>query len=282
MLIGCITHVFLDDMQKVLTIAGMHRSGTSLTAMWLHGCGLNLGENLMSVQFDNPLGHFEDLDILNIHQNDLKRKGLKTHGLNLNRVGEFHFEDKSKFEAEVFLKKKSKLNEWGWKEPRSTLYLNEWKDLIPELKVLAVFRPYSEVVNSLIKRTRHSFIKTNKYSLLNRAAHLALFPIYLKMERKRCLDAWMKYNHAILEFHNNHPNDIIIIGLADLITSDQALLNTLNKQFELNLNMKSIKLFYKKELLSRNATKIKSTVNKREQQALKLQNQLERLSIINH
>jgi hypothetical protein len=76
-------------MGNVLTIAGMHRSGTSLTAMWLSACGLDIGADLMSGQFDNPKGHFEDLELVKLHENDLQQKGLKSHGLHLKHVNDF-------------------------------------------------------------------------------------------------------------------------------------------------------------------------------------------------
>ena len=47
---------------KVFFLAGMHRSGTSLTAMWLQKCGFQLGDNLLSGAWDNKYGHFEDKD----------------------------------------------------------------------------------------------------------------------------------------------------------------------------------------------------------------------------
>jgi len=37
-------------------VLGMHRSGTSLFMGLLHGCGLNLGENLMPTTAANPKG----------------------------------------------------------------------------------------------------------------------------------------------------------------------------------------------------------------------------------
>ena len=47
----------------ILTIAGMHRSGTSLAASWLQGCGLVIDNgNLIPPHPDNPKGFFEDRD----------------------------------------------------------------------------------------------------------------------------------------------------------------------------------------------------------------------------
>ena len=48
-------------MNKVLVILGMHRSGTSLVANWLHDCGLHVGDRLLEGTFANEKGYFEDL-----------------------------------------------------------------------------------------------------------------------------------------------------------------------------------------------------------------------------
>ena len=52
---------------KVLIVAGMHRSGTSVIAQWLQRCGLCLGENLLGPAIGNNEGHFEDTDFVFLH-----------------------------------------------------------------------------------------------------------------------------------------------------------------------------------------------------------------------
>lgn len=263
----------MTKVQKILTIAGMHRSGTSLTAMWLEGCGLDLGRNLMEGQFDNPQGYFEDLDVLQIHEGDLNRKGLKTNGLYLKNQNSFGFDKISIREAESLLKRRAATCQWGWKEPRSTLYLNSWKKLIPELKVLAVVRPFNDVVNSLVRRTKYSFIQSKKYSILVRFAHLAIFPLYLQMEKQRYLDAWIKYNKAILNFKAAYPNDILLVDLSKMIKFDFELLRLLRSQFNFSLEKQPITKFYEKELLqeSRRKTHFSSPI---EHKAKLLEDQL--------
>jgi hypothetical protein len=204
-------------MSNVLSIAGMHRSGTSLAAMWLYECGLYLGDDLMKGQFDNPKGHFEDLEVLKIHQQDLKFKGLKTDGLRLNNRENFTFEDISKKGIQNLINHRNLMDLWGWKEPRGTLYLLEWKKLIPALKVFAIYRPFHEVVNSLERRTKHSFFKTNKYSLIRRVLHLAVFPLYIVWERRKYREAWLQYNKKIISFKRTYPKDCILISLDQLL-----------------------------------------------------------------
>jgi hypothetical protein len=50
-------------MSKVLCIAGMHRSGTSLVTSWLQRCGLQIDDGqLLAANTGNPTGHFEDIE----------------------------------------------------------------------------------------------------------------------------------------------------------------------------------------------------------------------------
>src|ERR687896_198189 len=58
-----------------LIVAGFHRSGTSLVCQLLHRAGLFLGYNLLGPAFSNPHGHFEDTEILEIHQQILADNG---------------------------------------------------------------------------------------------------------------------------------------------------------------------------------------------------------------
>ena len=44
-----------------LIIAGMHRSGTSLTASLFQSLGVNIGEKLLGPELGNIRGHFEDI-----------------------------------------------------------------------------------------------------------------------------------------------------------------------------------------------------------------------------
>src|ERR1700712_1555058 len=65
---------------RVLVIAGMHRSGTSLVTRWLNNCGLHIGDELVGAETGNEDGHFEDLDFLHAHQSILKSRRLTTEG----------------------------------------------------------------------------------------------------------------------------------------------------------------------------------------------------------
>ena len=112
-----------------MIIAGFHRSGTSLTARLLHRSGLFLGDALLGAHPSNPYGHFEDLEVLNLHEKILADNGLdmfvedpfipslgKSHWRRMRSIAE-------KREAGHLL--------WGFKEPRASLFLMLWKHILP-------------------------------------------------------------------------------------------------------------------------------------------------------
>src|SRR6056297_3530815 len=133
---------------KVLVIVGMHRSMTSLVTQWLNACGLHVGDDLYGAGIGNVMGHFEDYDFIHLHEYILKineSHWRDTSGKTLQ------FDDYSKEKSRMLIKMKSNLHEqWGWKDPRTCLFLDHWDSLLPEGKYLIVYRPFADVVDSLL------------------------------------------------------------------------------------------------------------------------------------
>jgi len=142
-------------MNKIHCITGMHRSGTSLIASWIEHCGLSIEDgNLMGPGIGNPKGHFEDSDFVDLHSSAI----LSEHPGSKNWqvfVGKFMtFSDGHLSTAKKLVRERNKqFDNWGWKDPRSVLFLEQWKAIMPDLKVPLNWRPCSEVVHSLIERS---------------------------------------------------------------------------------------------------------------------------------
>jgi hypothetical protein len=136
---------------RTLIIAGMHRSGTSLITHWLNECGLHLGEDFLGAGLGNIDGHYEDLEFLKLHEEILAANNLPTTGLiedyDIN-VSAYHKEKLRKI-----IKTKNTLHEqWGWKDPRTCLFLDVYQELIPDARYLVILRDYKDVVSSLLYR----------------------------------------------------------------------------------------------------------------------------------
>ena len=67
-------------MSKVLVIAGMHRSGTSLITQWLNRCGLFVGNKLAGPEIGNTDGLFEDEQFQQLHKQFLKKRNYSPIG----------------------------------------------------------------------------------------------------------------------------------------------------------------------------------------------------------
>ena len=52
----------------LILVVGMHRSGTSLFTHILSKCDVSIGENLIGSGLGNEDGHFENLELVNFHE----------------------------------------------------------------------------------------------------------------------------------------------------------------------------------------------------------------------
>ncbi len=139
----------------VVCVAGMHRSGTSMFARMLHACGVYIGpeRNLAQPAPDNEEGFWENTDFVNLNDALLRELGGswdKPPSITDRWNGA---------EMEVFRERGRELvgrlscrRLWGWKDPRNSLTLPFWRQLIPQLKVVVCLRNPLEVIQSLVMR----------------------------------------------------------------------------------------------------------------------------------
>ena len=201
----------------IFTLAGMHRSGTSVIAHWLFQSGFAMGTDLLEAASSNPKGHFEDKEFLELHRQDLLAKGLHDSGL-YGVEGPLRLSVSSKERASQMLEKRRSLECWGWKEPRTVLYLDHWKQILPQLKVVGVFREPEYVAQSLYRRLQ----KNKWYYTRNPLKRLAW---YLDIDlqpgkwEKVFLDTGSLYNQQLISFADRFPGDTLLLELGDILES---------------------------------------------------------------
>jgi hypothetical protein len=114
----------------------MHRSGTSMTASWLEKCGLHLSNSLKG-DTGNEHGHFEDTEFLALQSGSIKRQLPDSKGWIVNGNCKIAFDSKEYEQAKLILAKRKELNFlWGWKDPRTTLFLADYSKIVTRPKVL--------------------------------------------------------------------------------------------------------------------------------------------------
>ena len=179
-----------SDIAAPLIIAGMHRSGTSLTAALFSAAGLHVGETLLAPDEFNRHGYFEDTGFLEL-QRTMLAASVAGEGPG---VPDWGWAESERADAGVWKhfragarnlvqERQSRAARWGWKDPRSTLLLNFWADLLPAARFVLVFRAPWEVEDS-IRRLQ--------------AAVFAEHPDYP-------LRVWSYYNERLMAFYQAAP-----------------------------------------------------------------------------
>lgn len=188
-----------------LIVAGFHRSGTSAAARLLHQAGAHMGDELVGARLSNPFGHYEDVAVVRLHEALLADNG-RTWQVDeelLPAVSPRRWE-----ELEAFVRDRQHGHPlWGFKDPRVCLFLQVWKHLLPEARVVVVFRHYAEAVASLHRREARLALAGEEPQDLHRR-FWEVPALALRM--------WLAHNRALLAFAGAHRGDVAAVSFDTL------------------------------------------------------------------
>lgn len=240
---------------KVLVITGMHRSGTSLITQWLKRCGLFVGDRLLPAGIGNTEGHFEDSDFLELHESFLLSRRCPISGFVDRPIGQLTASEKHSARELINLKS-SHHNQWGWKEPRTCLFLDVYRDLIPSAFYIIVLRDFNNAVHSMLERHYKSHLQRFetkkgpsrlKWILFKKKSAKQLF----KANAEQFLRVWIYYHEQILKHLSEvNPQAYLIVHYSNLLKNDHSVFNVLKHDWQFSLNYYPFDEVYRKELLS--------------------------------
>jgi len=241
---------------KVLVITGMHRSGTSLLTQWLQKCGLHIGDQLLGASTGNEEGHYEDLDFYECHKRILVKNKYHEDGfVNLTRLQPPPKE--AQLMRNMVLVKNAMRAQWGWKDPRTCLLLQEYRTIIPDAFYLVILRDYQSVVSSLISRTynetarKYGRKKGIKHFIWDKFGKPYRKENLLKKYSEHYVKVWIAYNTAILEhLQATDPDHYLVVDHANLFTDNEEVFHHLENKWGFDLNYVDFNTIYKKQLLS--------------------------------
>ncbi len=210
-------------LSKQLIIAGFHRSGTSATAQLLHRAGLFLGYELLEPLPSNPYGHFEDREVVNLHQEilaDNDRTWLVGEPL-LPVVSEARWA----WARGMIERRNAEHALWGFKDPRACLFLMVWKYLMPDMKILLVYRHFSESTHSLGRRHSSDLFLRRGNSLIHQR---------FWKEPDLALRMWIEHNRVLLAYARAYPGDTLAVSM-DMIRDGFPLVRIINDRWSFGL-----------------------------------------------
>ncbi|MGL5082748.1 MAG: sulfotransferase [Microcoleaceae cyanobacterium] len=192
---------------SIFAITGMHRSGTSLVTGILQSAGLHVGQELIEANEWNAKGYFENVEFVEFHKDVLGSQKISEDGWTLQEnIG---VEEQHRDQAEQIVAEHSMFSLWGWKDPRTTLFLNFWANLLPEANFLLIYRAPWEVVDSLYRRADEPFQK----------------------EPELAVKLWLHYNQKITELCNQFPQRCLLTNISAVVKSPQKYVDKINQQF---------------------------------------------------
>ncbi len=229
---------------NILIILGMHRSGTSVAAQWLHACGLHLGDRLIGSSVGNDKGHYEDLDFHDLHEEVFRANRVPYGGL--KRIYQLNISNDQKLKFKGLVERKnSRHKTWGFKDPRTCLLTDIYEDLIDSATYLVIHREANEVVNSLLKRLKNMApVGYHNGGIIDRLkfqfkTNMKLSFSTIKTE-KDYTESWIQYNQSILHFLDNlDKHRYKVVRYTSLLQNSKHVISWLNNR---HFNLKN-KLF---------------------------------------
>lgn len=209
-------------MPKQLIITGMHRSGTSLVSSLLQQAGVHIGAELLGSAPGNQHGHFEDIDFFTFHDKLLRRSGQSLLVETAGALKEITPAERA--EAQQMIDQRNATSEtWGWKDPRTSLFLEFWHSLLPEAAYVFIYRHPVEVVLSLVRRA------SDLEGLIDPFVGLR---------------AWQVYNESILSFYQKYPTRCLLCHISGIVADVETFVSEVARKFKLPLRQNDTSILF--------------------------------------
>lgn len=176
---------------RPVMVVGMHRSGTSFLTGSLQQAGLELGK-FSAWNPHNLKGNRENLDIVAFNDGVLNARGFAWDNPPTSRI---------LWTAEEYARARELIADfagaphWGFKDPRSLLLVDGWRELLPDLRFVGIFRHPSAVVQSLHARGG--------------------------MPEEHALMLWAAYNERLLALYREQPFPLLCFDEDEVTLHDK-------------------------------------------------------------
>lgn len=210
---------------KTFIISGMHRSGTSLVASVLQSSGIHIGDALLGSNESNAYGHYEDVDFLNFHQSVLgedNKDGFKL-------VSSPHVDQDHAELSKQLISARENYPHWGWKDPRTVLFLDFWQQQLKSPFTVLVYRHPIEVIISLIRRSTDWELIKNP---------------------RKAISLWLLYNQKVLQFKQANPATCLLCDLSAITHNFDGFVELLSSKTGVELSTDKAKSSFRPEELN--------------------------------
>ena len=179
-------------------VLGMHKSGTTLIARLLHHAGINMVTETSSTHYEE--GNYYEREAtyrINLELLNAEPDALELHQLPRRVNANPALCSRTQLLIENL---DQQYADWGFKDPRTCLVYEAWREVMGEHKIIVIFRP----VQDLWHRFDYHGIK-----------------VWRKFTNCiRLVERWCEYNHAILSVLKATVMPFVVVSYPHFIQSD--------------------------------------------------------------
>jgi GT2 family glycosyltransferase len=216
-----------------LIVTGMHRSGTSFVASLLAAWNVRMGDRLLPADGGNPAGYFEDLDFLELNRRILNACTPAGDGhpdWGWTESGSFDAAQLPAYRdaaAELVDARDRAGEPWGWKDPRTSMLLDFWDDVLEaDARYVLLYRHPWEVADSMLRTGAGVWLTHPGY------------PARI----------WTHYNRRLLDFHQRHRDRTLLVSTNRLLRDPAEFAAAVHRQFGIETDATAFEALHSEEL----------------------------------
>lgn len=173
----------------IYIVLGMHKSGTTLVSQILHQSGINMVDGADTHAGYDKGNKYERSSMVAVNQNLLRSWGR--FSLNFGRPSDLELTPAQKKRIRELTREcNAKYEHWGFKDPRMCYSYEFWKPLLPQHKIIAIYRSAEEVWLHYQKGPKRRMLSVT-LNLLKR---------------------WCEHNEGILNYLKSGPAEAIVMN----------------------------------------------------------------------
>lgn len=250
-----------------LIIAGFHRSGTSMVGQILASHGFPLGGELIAANEFNPFGHFEDWPVVQFHDTVLDRVGADWSKTLAKQI--VFTEEERRWILGYVKDREEASADWALKDPRMCRFVRQWKELVPGLKFIIIYRSPSESSLSLNRRSSITIARSDDTDEIARRFY---------DDPDLALRLWVEHNRELLHLYRSSPEDCLVLGQHHLLAGYD-LMGAISSKFGVAPKFAPSESTIQPEVVSEKMSSLNCTDANLIETAIDLWNDLEKLDI---
>lgn len=128
----------------IYVVLGMHKSGTTLLSQILHHSGINMGEGFeKGISYDDG-NKYERVSSLELNVKILGAPDYEVR--DLPKPSQLALSDAQRLQMrEIIERCNNRYQNWGFKDPRTSLTYPLWKGELPRHRIIAIYRSPEEI-----------------------------------------------------------------------------------------------------------------------------------------